>query len=555
MGKTEFTSVGRKRRERKPPPRASVARAASALALIAGLSPGASGANAAESARACVDATPAPPVSPARRAREARGKRRDLLEPEPTSLADFAAKFKAKYGIDVTVNRQIDTTTVQQVTTEHTTGRHIADLWIVAARPYVLGALRNGWVADARGSGAVQQALRPHEAREARKGVRRRHGDRELRVEHAAVAARAARLHRRPQPRPRRRQARRRPPGCARPSTSGATTSGRSTGRTSSRLAALKPKLYVSSFPLQNALAAGEVAAAVFVTPQTLDLKAQGAPVDFRLTPGGSWNSPWWGMILKEAPHPAAAQLLANYMVTAEGQEAINKGFGAVMKDIPGTYFVAPRTTKLSSSRRRRSRTTSPTGTRSSYRGLMWVRSALREGLRQAAASTRSVVRLAALAPSEAASMRRARAPTRGAHNPHQASCAMRAELWRMGASPVPSSQAGALARRFEDMGWDGLAVPEAHGLMPDPYAVLGAAAETTTTLRLGTAVAIPLRHPLLAASAMATVQGMSQGRARFGLGRGDSGVRCCTRAPCAWPNSRRTCVSCRPSSVATTST
>ena len=51
---------------------------------------------------------------------------------------------------------------------------------------------------------------------------------------------------------------------------------------------------------------------------------------------------------------------------------------------------------------------------------------------------------------------------------------------------------------------------------MPDPYAVLGAAAETTTTLRLGTAVAIPLRHPLLAASAMATVQGMSQGSGAF---------------------------------------
>ena len=59
------------------------------------------------------------------------------------------------------------------------------------------------------------------------------------------------------------------------------------------RLAALKPKLYVSSFPLQNALAAGEVSTTVFVTPQTLDLKAQGAPVDFRLTPGRSWNSPW----------------------------------------------------------------------------------------------------------------------------------------------------------------------------------------------------------------------------------------------------------------------
>ena len=108
----------------------------------------------------------------------------------------------------------------------------------------------------------------------------------------------------------------------------------------------------------------------------------------------------------------------------------------------------------------------------------------------------------------------------------------MGAEFWRMGANPVPCSQAGGLARRFEDMGWDGLAVAEAHGLMPDPYAVLGAAAEATTTLKLGTAVAIPLRHPLLAANAMATVQGMSQGRARFGLGRGDSGVKVLHRSP-----------------------
>jgi 5,10-methylenetetrahydromethanopterin reductase len=108
----------------------------------------------------------------------------------------------------------------------------------------------------------------------------------------------------------------------------------------------------------------------------------------------------------------------------------------------------------------------------------------------------------------------------------------MRAEFWRMGANPVPCTQAGRLARRFEELGWDGLAVPEAHGLMPDPYAVLGAAAQATTALKLGTAVAIPLRHPLLAANAMATVQGMSQGRARFGLGRGDSGVKVLHQSP-----------------------
>ena len=61
-------------------------------------------------------------------------------------------------------------------------------------------------------------------------------------------------------------------------------------------------------------------------------------------------------------------------------------------------------------------------------------------------------------------------------------------------------------------MGLGRLAVAEAHGLCPTRYAVLGAAAQATTTLRLGTAVAIPLRHPLLAANAMATVQGMFAG-------------------------------------------
>jgi 5,10-methylenetetrahydromethanopterin reductase len=101
-----------------------------------------------------------------------------------------------------------------------------------------------------------------------------------------------------------------------------------------------------------------------------------------------------------------------------------------------------------------------------------------------------------------------------------------------MGATPVPSTETAAFARRFEADGWDGLAVGEAHGLLPDPYAVLALAAAATTNLKVGTAVAVPLRSPLLAASAMATLQGISGGRASFSLGRGDGAMKVLRRGP-----------------------
>ena len=108
----------------------------------------------------------------------------------------------------------------------------------------------------------------------------------------------------------------------------------------------------------------------------------------------------------------------------------------------------------------------------------------------------------------------------------------MPAEFWRMGATPVPCAGIGRFAREFEASGWDGLAVGEAHGLLPDPYAVLALAAAATTTLKVGTAVAVPLRHPLLAADAMATLQGVSGGRASFSLGRGDGAMKVLQQKP-----------------------
>jgi len=105
-------------------------------------------------------------------------------------------------------------------------------------------------------------------------------------------------------------------------------------------------------------------------------------------------------------------------------------------------------------------------------------------------------------------------------------------DFWRMGATPVPCTDVGRLARSMERDGWDGLAVGEAHGLLPDPYVTLALAAAATRTLKVGTAVAVPLRDPLLAAGAMATVQGVAGGRASFSIGRGDGAMKVLQRRP-----------------------
>jgi 5,10-methylenetetrahydromethanopterin reductase len=104
-------------------------------------------------------------------------------------------------------------------------------------------------------------------------------------------------------------------------------------------------------------------------------------------------------------------------------------------------------------------------------------------------------------------------------------------EFWRMGPTPLPATNIGAFAQELEAIGWDGLAVGE-NNKQPDPYAVLAVAASMTTTLRLGSATAVPIRHPLLAAVSMATIQGLSGGRARFSVGRGDSAAKALQQKP-----------------------
>ena len=100
------------------------------------------------------------------------------------------------------------------------------------------------------------------------------------------------------------------------------------------KLAAQNPQIYPSSLPMAQALTSGEIAAATFVQP-LVDEKAAGAPVDWGLA-NPAWGSLFMGVVLSAAPHPQAGQLLANFLITPEGQAAIARKAAAVLPGVEG---------------------------------------------------------------------------------------------------------------------------------------------------------------------------------------------------------------------------
>jgi iron(III) transport system substrate-binding protein len=267
----------------------------------------------------------------------------------PANLQRVAEAFKAKYGITVSVNRQIDSVLASQVTTEMGSGNVKADIWMQASLPIMLGAIKNKWLVDARGPSLFAKVY--NRANYAKPGK--------------AFAVGAAVLGL----------------GWNKTLTTRNITdypdllaSGVVRGKIGvpepalpafvdfylwlkenygeaylRRLGATRPKIYASTLPMQQAMISGEIAAAVLTPATTVDLKEQGAPVDFAIPKkAGAWNAPWHGMILTKAPHPAAAQLLADFLVTRQGQELLNRRYGAVLRNVPGTYFVPLRRQNLS---------------------------------------------------------------------------------------------------------------------------------------------------------------------------------------------------------------
>jgi 5,10-methylenetetrahydromethanopterin reductase len=94
-----------------------------------------------------------------------------------------------------------------------------------------------------------------------------------------------------------------------------------------------------------------------------------------------------------------------------------------------------------------------------------------------------------------------------------------------LGTFPVPG-RAAEIARMAEADGWDGLALTDSQNLAGDVFAALAIAASATSTLILATGATNPAtRHPAVVASAMATLQVESGGRAWLGIARGDSAL------------------------------
>ncbi len=266
---------------------------------------------------------------------------------DPNNLATFAKNFEAKYGIKVTFNRQVDSTLAQQVAADESTHNLKADLWVIASKPLALGGLKNGWATNARGPDLFNKRyVRAKFAKPGKSFV--------VGAAVQGIAWNTQLFHGKI---------------TDYPDLLNAQLSGGKIGAIIpsgpslvdvylmleehygksyvTKLAAQKPKLYPSVFPMVQALAAGEVQATMMASANVLDMKAQGAPVDFVIPKGGAWNAPWYAMVLKDAPHPAAAQLVADYMVTPAGQASVNHRYGSVLKNVPDAFYVPLRNQKL----------------------------------------------------------------------------------------------------------------------------------------------------------------------------------------------------------------
>jgi 5,10-methylenetetrahydromethanopterin reductase len=88
-----------------------------------------------------------------------------------------------------------------------------------------------------------------------------------------------------------------------------------------------------------------------------------------------------------------------------------------------------------------------------------------------------------------------------------------------------------------EDHGWDGLSFTDSQNLGGDVFAALAIAAHVTERITLATGASNPAtRHPAVIASAMATIQVESKGRAFLGIARGDSAMAYIGRKPLPLP-------------------
>jgi iron(III) transport system substrate-binding protein len=270
----------------------------------------------------------------------------------PIYLADFAKKFEERYGIKVTVNRQIDAVLVQQLTAEHGAGRVNADIYITATKAHLLGAQQsqNRWATDAVGPAlyakAYNRAIFAKPLKGAIVGINVNCIGWNTSQWNTRITDFRQIINSRLKGRI----------GVIAPSSFSIIDFYRWVEENYGRnylpqLAELEPKIYTSALPMTQAIASGEISVGIFAATSAIDLKQQGAPIDCTVIKGDkTWNISWQGIVLRRAPHPNAAQLVFNYMLTSEGQSLVQKRLGSPLKGVPNTFYVVPRVQNLKES-------------------------------------------------------------------------------------------------------------------------------------------------------------------------------------------------------------
>ncbi len=110
-----------------------------------------------------------------------------------------------------------------------------------------------------------------------------------------------------------------------------------------------------------------------------------------------------------------------------------------------------------------------------------------------------------------------------------------------------PASDVVARTVLAEQQGFSHAWIWDSHVLWQDPYPIFALCAQATTSIHLGTCVTNPVtRDPTVTASAMATLQEISDGRMELGIGRGDSAQRVLGRTPVTVEHLERACVEIR---------
>lgn len=98
----------------------------------------------------------------------------------------------------------------------------------------------------------------------------------------------------------------------------------------------------------------------------------------------------------------------------------------------------------------------------------------------------------------------------------------------KFGVSIVPHdlNETATSAKLAENQGFDYVGIPDSQSLWRELYLSLSVVSNATNRVRIGPTVTNVLtRHPAVAASAIATLNELSEGRAFFGIGSGDSAI------------------------------